>query len=71
MSLFKRKREPVPNEMTAQKIAGAIVGRQKRIARYLNSKTGKLSTKTLLTALVIFCTAFGGYCLYLLIRALS
>lgn len=71
MSLFKRKREPVPNEMTAQKIAGAIVGSQKRIARFLNSRTGRLSAKTLFTALIIFCTAFGGYFLYLLVRAIS
>jgi hypothetical protein len=69
MSLFRKKRERIPNEETAQKIAGAIMGRQKQLAGYLNRRTSHLSGKRLLVALILFCTVFGSYCLYLLICA--
>lgn len=59
------------DDMAAQRIAGNIIGRQKRLAEYLNHKTGNLSQKFWLLALIFFCAAFGSYCLYLLGRAIN
>lgn len=71
MKTFKKIREKIASEEMAQKIAGNIITGQHRIAGYLNEKTKNLSGKARLWALVVFCTAFGGYLLWLLVRAIS
>ena len=70
MKTFKKIREKIASEEVAQKIAGNIITGQNRIAGYLNEKTKHLSDKARLWALAVFCTAFGGYLLWLLVRAI-
>lgn len=68
MNLFKRPKQHHTDDALAHRIAGDIIGRQRRIADYLNSKATYLSKRTRLSALILFSLAFGSYCLYLLIK---
>lgn len=56
-------------ERTADRIALAIVRRQKQVAGYLNRKTAYWNGTSKLIALIVFCLLFGGFSLYLLIKA--
>lgn len=68
MNLFKRPKQHRTDDALAHRIAGNIIGRQRRIADYLNSKATCLSKRTRLSALILFSLIFGSYCLYLLIK---
>lgn len=68
MNLFKRPKQHHTDDALAHRIAGNIIGRQRRIADYLNSKATYLSKRARLSALILFSLAFGSYCLYLLIK---
>lgn len=68
MNLFKRPKQHHIDDALAHRIAGSIIGRQRRIADYLNSKAAYLSKRARLYALILFSLAFGSYCLYLLIK---
>ena len=68
MNLFKRPKQYHTDDALAHRIAGDIIGRQRRIADYLNSKATYLSKRARLSALILFSLAFGSYCLYLLIK---
>lgn len=61
----------IDHDALAQKIAGNIIGRQRRIAEYLNGKAKNIPAKVLLFTLIWFCTVFGAYCIYLLMGALN
>ncbi len=72
MRLFSKKKESkesLTSDAVAQRIAGNIIGGQQRIADYLNVKTQHLPGRFWLYTLILFCVAFGSYCLYLLISA--
>jgi hypothetical protein len=57
-------------EKLAGQVAAAIVRRQTQVANYLNRKTAYWNRSAKITALVLFCLAFGGISLYLLIKAI-
>ncbi len=71
MRLFKKRERTLSDrqENTAIHIAGRILKAQHKAADYLNGKTTGLSGKTWLMLLILFCAAFGSYCLYLLLQA--
>lgn len=74
MKLFtnsKEERLTSRQEALAGRIAGRITRTQRRTAEWLNRKTAGLSAKTWLLLLVLFCLAFGAYCLYLLVIAFN
>lgn len=68
MNLFKRPKQHHTDDALAHRIAGHIIGKQRRIANYLNSKATSLSKRARVFALIFFTLAFGSYCLYLLIK---
>jgi len=70
MMLFRRKERPVSarQEQVAGRIAGSILKYQRRTADYLNRKTVHLSGKARLYLLILFCAAFGSYCMFVLIQ---
>ena len=67
MKSFKREKEPARQDKIAKHVASHIVKVQYRLADYLNSRAKQLSEKILLMSLILFCVAFGGYCLYLIL----
>jgi len=71
MKLFKRTKEAADHQVLAQKIAENIIGKQQKIAGYLNAKTRNIPARTWLFILIGFCTIFGSYCAYLLITAFN
>lgn len=71
MKLFKNKSTSIGGDVIAEKIARDIIGKQRTLATYLNSRTKNVSGKLWLAILIGFCTAFGSYCIFLLIRALE
>jgi hypothetical protein len=72
MKLFKKRDRALSpvQEQRAGKIAQAILNRQRKTADYLNNKTAFISGKNWLLLLILFCTVFGSYCIYLLIKAI-
>ncbi len=56
-------------EKLARKIAGAIVGRQTRMANYLNRKTQHWNKASKLMALITFITLFGCLSAWLIIKS--
>ncbi|MEZ2338789.1 hypothetical protein AB6735_24275 [Mucilaginibacter sp. RCC_168] len=73
MRIFRRRERVLSakQEQAAAKIAGGILKGQRQAADYLNRKTAHLSGKARLCLLILFCAAFGAYCLFLLIHAFS
>lgn len=74
MKLFtnsKGERLTARQEALASRIAGRITRIQRRAAEWLNGKTTGWPAKTWLLLLVLFCFAFGAYCLYLLVIAFN
>ena len=53
----------------AEKVAAAIVQRQMKIAAWLGRKTQYWNKTSKLVALFLFCLSFGGFSLWLLIKA--
>ena len=71
MRLFSKKIKSLTTQQEhhASWIADKILKVQRKIADYLNQKTAVLSCKAWLVLLILFCTAFGSYSLFLLIQA--
>jgi hypothetical protein len=72
MRLFTRgydKQLRPEQEARAQRIAGGIIDRQKKLADYLNVKTSGISGSSWLWLLIGFCLVFGCYCLKLVLAA--
>jgi hypothetical protein len=72
MKLFKKKRDRMENlqsNHTADKIAQSILTVQRKIAAYLEKKTRYWNRPSKLIALILFTAAFGGFSLYLLLKA--
>ena len=67
MKIFKRVKEPDKQDKIAKQVASHIIKAQYRIADYLNSWAKQLSEKVVPMSLILFCVAFGGYCLYLIL----
>lgn len=74
MKLFAKNRTEKltgRQEALAGRIAARITRTQRRAADWLNGKTAGLPAKTWLLLLVLLCSCFGAYCLYLLIAAFN
>ncbi|TKB98463.1 hypothetical protein [Pedobacter cryotolerans] len=71
MKLFRKNSTSIGGDAIAEKIAQKIIDRQRILAIYLNRKTKNISGKLWMAILIGFCTAFGSYCIFLLIRALG
>lgn len=71
MKLFRKNSTSIGGDAIAEKIAQKIIDRQRRLANYLNKKTRNISGKIWMAILIGFCTSFGCYCIFLLIRALG
>ena len=73
MGIFwKRDRHRVltdRQERLAARVAANLIRRQTKIANYLNRKTQYWNKSSKVIALILFCLAFGGVSLYLLIKA--
>ena len=71
MRLFKGKKVPLTTgqQAVAERIAGKLITRQKRLADYLNTKTQGISGRSWLWLLIGFCLVFGCYCLKLVLAA--
>lgn len=72
MKLNVKKREnslSAGQQQMASNIAMGIVARQRKLADWINKRTGRLSARHWLWLLVLFCVLFGGYSLYLLVSA--
>lgn len=56
-----RKRRDKPSVMYSvfQKIGNAVDKRQRQLSDYLNTKAERLSTRQLMTGLILFCIVFG------------
>jgi len=73
MRLFKRKKESTAKHREnalATQIGGYIHQRQTQVSGYLNRKTQYWNHASKLTALFLFCLLFGGFCLFMLIKAI-
>jgi len=57
-------------ERLAERVATAIVRRQRQLADALNRRTAYWDRKSKLIALFFFCLVFGGISLYLLLKAI-
>ena len=71
MKLFRKNSTSTGGDAIAEKIAQKIIGSQRILSNYLNRKTRNISGKLWMAILIIFCAAFGCYCSFLLIRAIS
>ena len=73
MKLFKRRKTTAAkhqeNALAAQ-IGVYIHRRQTQVSGYLNRKTHYWNRTSKLTALFLFCLLFGGFCLFMLIKAI-
>lgn len=67
MKIFKKIKEPVGQDKTAKLMASHILKVQSRLADRLNKRARNVPGRILLLALLLFSTAFGGYCLYLIL----
>lgn len=71
MKLTKSRRKSFIHDEVAKKIAKSITRRQHQIADYLNQQINSFSRRTLIIALIGFCTVSGSFLIYLLINALN
>ncbi|MFA6084658.1 hypothetical protein [Mucilaginibacter sp.] len=74
MNFFKRKKAAAINpkaEALAIRIADSIIGRQTRIAAYLNRKTQHWNRASKIVALLLFTLLFGAICLYFIIKSFN
>lgn len=69
MGLFKKRHHRISEETLTDHIAHYVNQRQRKLADYLNIKTRNISGSALLYGLIIFCTVFGSYLIYLLTSA--
>ena len=73
MRLFKRKKASTAKHrenVLATQVAGYIHRRQTQVSGYLNRKTQYWNHASKLTALFLFCLLFGGFCLFIFIKAI-
>jgi hypothetical protein len=71
MKLFGKKKNGETNEKLTDHIACYLEKRQRRLADWLNIKTNGVSTKSVMYALIVFCTLATSYLLYIIISAFS
>jgi len=69
MKLLKQLSARISDDALAGKIAGNIIGNQRKLAGYLNQRARKVSNKGLVILLIAFCILFGGYCACLIFKA--
>ena len=69
MGLFRKKTRIVPEGTLSWQVGEYLNQRQRKLADYLNSKTRNVSATAMLYGLIIFCTVFGSYLIYLLTSA--
>lgn len=69
MRLFKKRNRIVADGSISQEIGMYLNQKQRKLADYLNLKARHISSTALLYGLIIFCTLFGSYLLYLLTSA--
>lgn len=69
MRFFKKRNRQTLGGSLSQRLETYVDQRQRRLANYLNVKTRHASSNALLYGLIIFCTVFGSYLLYLLVGA--
>jgi len=71
MKFLKKLRHTERPETLSMRMAAYLERWQRKVADWLNSRTTGLSKQDLTFGLVIFCSAFGGYMLWLLIASLG
>ena len=71
MNLFRKPKDAERPESLSVRMAAYLERWQRKVADWLNNKTTDLSKQDLTFGLVIFCSAFGGYMLWLLITSLG
>jgi hypothetical protein len=70
MKIFRRKERSLSPRAAevAERWAGAILSRQRRIADWLDRKTAYWDKRSKLIALLLFCLVFGGMSLWLILK---
>jgi len=71
MKFLKKLKNAEKPESLSVRITAYLERWQRKVADWLNSKATGLSRQDLTFGLVIFCSAFGGYMLWLLIASLG
>ena len=69
MKFFSKKERPIPSGTLTQQIGAYLLGRQRKLADYLNARTARCSKRAVLYGLIVFCSGVGSYLLYLLLAA--
>lgn len=67
MGLFRKQRKLETLGTISNRMTTYLEQKQRKLADLLNRKTANISRQGMLFGLIIFCTAFGGYLLYLLL----
>lgn len=68
MRFFKKYKKAGTENSVSSRISKYVELRQRKLADWLNQKTSKTSRKELLFGLIVFCSLFGGYLLFLLME---
>ncbi|MFA6275614.1 MAG: hypothetical protein WC622_02635 [Pedobacter sp.] len=71
MKIFKKLKDAERQGKLSVRMAAYLEQCQRKVADWLNNKATGLSKHDLTFGLVIFCSAFGGYMLWLLITSLG
>ncbi len=71
MKFFGKRGKAGSSATITSRMARYLENRQRKLADYLNGKTVHVPKTTILYALVVFCTVFGGYLLYLIANAIG
>jgi hypothetical protein len=71
MNLFRKPKDAERPESLSVRMAAYLERWQRKVADWLNNKATDLSKQDLVFGLIIFCSAFGGYMLWLLIASLG
>jgi len=71
MKIFRKQQQAETQDTITGRMAVYLERRQRKIANWMNRKTANLSRQDLFFALIIFCSAFGGYLLWLLLDTLN
>jgi len=71
MKFFKKLKDAERPETLSVRMAAYLEQWQRKVADWLNSKATGLSKRDIVFGLIIFCSAFGGYMLWLLITSLD
>jgi len=68
MRFFRKQKKSGSSDTISIRIATYLQLRQRKLADWLNQKAAKASRQDLLFGLVVFCSLFGGYLLFLLLE---